>query len=502
MRKFLFGSIALFLIVFTIKAQNYQTIKADGEYFYAHEGLAVHVIKIDSTISYNDTVEYYNYPFLRNGADELFQTCFDTAGASWIGKKVIEYPNGKNIYFNKNNDTICIETLAELNNTWRFYKFENGDNIEAKVTNLETLTFLEITDSVKTISFQLKDSLGNNLQSSLNDIELVLSKNFGLINTIDFYEFPYDGSIENHIYPFYETYNLVGASTISAGYKNITAYDIFNYEIGDEFHIEHIYKMCCAYNSCDTICETKTSTIKKVLNKESSNDTLKYTYERYKATGSYINGVFQNAGGVKDTVVEEINLAQYSQLDSLPMIYYRRDFMYHNDLTINYSNINSKVHCNNIFFIKYEYDTCYQMGCCIDPEYCEYFYKGCGGPYYTAAFMDYHSNWLVYYKKGNNEWGTPYDKDSLLTVGINNYKINSFNVKAFPNPVNNTTLNIEVNTNEECYFILYDLLGKEVLKKDFSKDSKINTKNLKGMFLYCIVNQKTKERYCDKLIIQ
>lgn len=87
---------------------------------------------------------------------------------------------------------------------------------EATVLNVIEYSALYYIDSVKVITLQHKDSLGNNLQGNWNGAEIRLSNNYGWQKTFNVYEFP-DSTTH---------YELTK-------YSIPTYTDIYNYTIGD-----------------------------------------------------------------------------------------------------------------------------------------------------------------------------------------------------------------------------------------------------------------------------
>ena len=101
--------------------------------------------------------------------------------ASWIGSKIIVKENGDNLFFNKNNDTICIKTRASEGNSWTALQLTDSTFIQASVVSHDVMTFMGIQDSVKTIVFQAYNNSMEPEESNVNGLEICLSKNHGLV---------------------------------------------------------------------------------------------------------------------------------------------------------------------------------------------------------------------------------------------------------------------------------------------------------------------------------
>ena len=113
-------------------------------------------------------------------------------------------------------------------------------------------------DSVKYISLQLTDSLNNNLSSNINLFQIQIAKQIGLIKFPTFeILFGGGGNIEA----------LIGCSNPAIGLQNLTAYNVFNMEVGDEV-ISH---QTAVWNPLSKL------TRRKVISKTFMNNVFTYT---------------------------------------------------------------------------------------------------------------------------------------------------------------------------------------------------------------------------------
>jgi hypothetical protein len=132
-----------------------------------------------------------------------------------------------------------------------------------------------------------------------------------------------------------------------------------------------------------------------------------------------------------------------------------------------------------------------------------YFIEGLGGPYWNFEYFweDYHH--LVYYKIGDEEWGTPYNCDSLL-VSVENIKNYEREAKICPNPMTERSIitfdNKAANT---ISFHLYNLHGVK-LKEIVSNGEDIileRNKLLNGIYIYMLY-EENKLIHSGKLIVK
>ena len=124
-----------------------------------------------------------------------------------------------------NYDSVfTFKPLTSVNNSWILYQFQNGNKVKATVDSVVFTTIISMDDSVKYISLQLTDSLNNNLSSNINLFQIQIAKQIGLIKFPTFeILFGGGGNIEA----------LIGCSNPAIGLQNLTAYNVFNMEVGD-----------------------------------------------------------------------------------------------------------------------------------------------------------------------------------------------------------------------------------------------------------------------------
>ena len=189
---------------------DYQTVYSNRIALFENSEKQIKALRIDSVKTDTDSVFY---PFAT--IQEISENCFSPYKASWLGEKVVVKPDGTNLFFNRDGDTITLKTRARLNESW--IAFQRGDDfrVKAKVQSVGLEAFLGLTDSVKTITLTVIDKNENTLENPLNNLQLKISKTFGFIKTLNFYLFP-DITVR---YPAdrLETFSLVGLTNANAG---------------------------------------------------------------------------------------------------------------------------------------------------------------------------------------------------------------------------------------------------------------------------------------------
>ena len=152
----------------------------------------VKVAAWDSVSSQGSDTIYYGFRTWRDTTTVLTGgiDCADGAGPSWIGDVYITFAS-VNYFYNYNGDTMVLNGAASVSDTWIFYSFADGRTIRASVDSLIWQMVAGISDTVKYISLTELDSSGLPVaSSSISGLQILLSKNNGLFQTICYREFP------------------------------------------------------------------------------------------------------------------------------------------------------------------------------------------------------------------------------------------------------------------------------------------------------------------------
>ena len=467
MKKLILLLISLLFTFSFVVAYDYQSVYSHRTVFF-QEAAEVLPIRIDSIKINGDTTLY---PF-RN-IEMVDYNCFDPKGASWMGKKIVINQNW-NYFFNAKNDTIKIKTSASLNESWDVYSSPEI-LIKGTVISVDTVHFLGLIDSVKTIELKAYTITLNALPHKLDNKKIRISKHYGFIDAVNFnswpdYQFTY---IQGDI--FQPT--LAGMTHPEIGIENLTWFKVFDFQPGDEIHVE--YSVGWPFGSPPPYFTTNKKTIKKYISRTDYTDSIQYTFEVENVTTEYIQGNYTSSiyKGLstetirpnakfdklaRETIFDDYSAGHYTQSNST---WQKKNEPYIIETLTgqNDSNCWTNIIADGCFpFVSY--------------------YKGLGGPYsFCEGWMfSFENNSLVYYKKGAETWGTP-----LVIDGLSEAKSKQ-SIAVYPNPATDI-INFGVSDNAEI--AIADLQGKLLINKAIGRfDNSISLKNLSsGMYIYRIV---------------
>lgn len=465
------------------KTFDFQSIHPQKDYFFDNASEIVQVMKVDSSKITNDGLVLSPIRKLEFSSEES-PTPF---GATWLGEKILITENW-NYFFNYNNDTIKIKTSAELDETWPAFIINEEQIVQAKVLKIESKDFLGITDIIKTISFQVLNQQQQVVEHNLNNKTIEISKNNGLIKSINLYQFPTPKENSDSFYAK-ATYSLIGLSEgTNKGIKNLTSYDIFDFSEGDELHIIYTEKN-------DPIVggghggEIIKYSVEKYVSREENEQGITYKKEiESLETNTSLPEGNSNSIYKKYTENEYIDINQLKEFDKLP----GEVFMQGNQARCYIMDIegNSKTMPSGgdvIYYNQNENQWEYMIvdGCL--PSYS--YYKGLGGPYYYCSWTSSQERKLVYYKKGEIIWGEP-----LAFTGMTEIT-KTAPLSIYPNPAKDyISITQEITSqSESIVFELYDLAGKILLQKTLIQENKVNISFLSsGLYIYKLTDKSGK----------
>ncbi len=497
MKKVLF---AFFLLSAPfINAQNWTCINPLAITHFAGSDSVIHSIRIDSSNIHGDTVDYFNYYMLRQNDWD----CFKLKGGSWTGTKISVLSNGFTIFYTYKQMPVSIKTNALLNESWHLYDFADSRYIEAKIAAHNTMTFLGITDSVKIISLQMKDHLGNPINAIstgdsidiINNASLRLSKNYGLIKIIDFYRFPYFTQNIETFYSLLNVYDIIGISNPVVGYQNFTAKDVYDFNPGDEIHSFYLSSYCAP-----PVTGYEIKIIEKYLSKSISlnQDTITYLVKRCmrRKDFQYSDSTITYTN---DTVISKIILSQCSFLSRLSNEPFPKSTI---SYSFNTTIGNSKYISDYMEFFTNGTDSCLHQ---IIADYVgtKQYMKGLGAFFdnYGSGLEPTNRRVLVYYKKGTLEWGTPYNCSELLSVPENAALENRITIS--PNPFSTTTQITLSQTYHTISLSVYDMQGKLISQDQHTDCDKIqlNRNSLTNGMYFLKLIMDDKEITTGKIVV-
>ena len=373
----------------------------------------------------------------------------------FLGDSIWSTTNGEDWFMNRDGDSIRIITNAMPGTAWECYRYPNNDYLEATVATVNQATFSGITDSVKSIILQTKNANGNPVNGYYNGKEIQLSKDHGLILTYGFRDFPADTTL----------YEFAGTENSPGGYHNLTAAEIYDFSVGDEFHYHN-------YTSASIPDHWIQYIQNIVLGKTISGngDTISYTLDQtyYNLYSSFGN---QTINSGTDTIVEQIVLSEKAHLTSLTGEWFHQPFSW---WTIDPTNGYNISFADTHYFSRprkfsedfYLYDSTSNMfvwpiGSGIFPK--RIYAKGLGEVYETDDTFIQRYDSLVYYKKGTEEWGLRLNWSQILGVQEANGALSP--VMVYPNPsLGRFHIYYNLKQNSEATLYLFNSLGSCVKK--------------------------------------
>ena len=464
----------LSVLTFNLSAQNYKTIYSGttshfsntiandpGKTFY-------NTISIDSVATVTGGDELYNFISFQDSAN---RSCYPANRITWIAAKVLQAAAGDEYFFTSTGDTVHLLPQAALNSTWHLYNYQNGDYIEGKVTAIGAQTFIGLNDNVKTIQLTAKNSAGNTITNILNGKELKLSENYGLVQTLGFRYFPLDTVM----------YHLAGIENPSAGLSNLTAREIFDFNVGDEFHVDDFYQYSASmydhYYYIDIVLSKSFS---------ADSDTVYYTYDHcYR--NEHLNAPNYNVYTGHITITEyyvlslpSATLNQYSwQMKDTSAATWQNvgnGFLtFYSDTTY----LGRLKKTEHYYYSPSGFQPCFELCLCDPPPPDITYAPGLGWIGEDGWGYSYGS--LVYYKKGTEEWGHPLSCSILLST--DNVSNNKTALAVYPNPVfckSEITFTYP-GLSGQNEIVINDINGKEIMRYSLPEGSSLQHVKLPEM---------------------
>jgi hypothetical protein len=414
-------------------------------------------IRIDSTYNLGGKTHYKN---LRSvGTSD--GNCYSPFGSSWIGSEEIALPSGDNYFINYKGDSLLVRTMASIGDSWLFLRdAELNLELHSTIISLSVDTMLGLADSVKVLELHAFDTLGNAKIHALNGVQFKLSKHFGLTQLIELYSTP-----RQVYYSPEKIYKLVGMTDPRLGVQNIGYRQIFDFEVGDEFHT-----LTDGYYTSGSSWDT-TQKISYVIGKalSSSGDSVTYTYFRKWRNVSFVGPELYWSSTGQDTISVSYSFVsatalEYEKLPGEAMIFqsgstvaYIKDAAQGPSHLYNGRQVKEDPSGGNVHYFGTAGDSCFQYYAWGYPDLTHFghYIEGCGGPYWfeTAYHLDKEYK-LVYFRKGSETWGSPFNDQTWL--GQMETPASIDNVKVYPNPVVDN-LTVEIANPGNCDYFEYSI---------------------------------------------
>ena len=469
-----------------IHAQDYRCIYPGDTAYFADEHLRITSIRVTEITSDSDSLQAYQLsPNIQNiNLESDLSFCYSFEGASWMGPSYVFLAEGIHYFFPRDyfahGNPFILRTNKQTGESWTCYKEPDGDSVTASILSADTMSFSGLNDSVLTIGLEGHFQKDEYLNVKMSEIEIIISKNYGLIKAVNFFYFP---EIETmRPYEYLQQYKFRGSSRIENSFSNLTWQDVYDFEIGDVFHT--CTDISQNLHNVPTIYRSFQDEIKKVISREITDTSVIYEFERkwrFEETWTHKPGKYNT--GI-DTITEKyFPDDSFNTLPGEPVV--REDFLYSYHMAE--TNPPSKIRPAFSEFLSGTNDNCWTV---IFTEGCfpkETYYKGLGGPYGACSGLFDGNIWLkrlVYYEKDGEAHGTPL----LINVKIHDIQSSDSNFSIWPNPVRNEIIITNQSPVKECSFVLTSIEGKKVLFQDlFNEQNRLSLEHLKsGLYIYRI----------------
>ncbi len=454
-------------------AQNFKPVPIKVEAYYqpthpvSTQEKPLISYRIDSSLTIanaNDTTNII-YPNHVVGKRQANNCAYTTTDTSWLGKKVIINDQQPLIsrFINKDDDTITIRHLAPEGQSWKVLEMDTGSYIRANVDSQKWMPHLGRAFNTRFISFQAFNNQGNKIPHIVNGVSIQNTFSFGLIKTVDFNEFPDDST----------TYKLAGITKFpppsfqpSFDTINPKAMDFLNFEIGNEFHYKITKESVDGAIANKTVIHEKRMVIDKSMN-GTPTDSLSYKFFRTRRQIKPTNS--SDTVLLTDTLEKQYSLKNYFFLNKMS-----NEFIKNGQHGEGYMNTYLTSDYNGRFVKEprdyFSYDSTTN---CLDdsltPTPQHIYATGLGKVFAKDIRPDSTkeilTRELVYFQKGLETWGTPYNFDKL--VGLPREDTTFDEVKIFPNPFK-TQFTVKWGTlegwsNKSLKVKLYNMHGRQIM---------------------------------------
>ncbi len=530
--KHLYPILALLLASISLHAQSWSLVRGDKHPVFVGPSVTypsvnnawgsipdprVYDFSYDSAkfISGTDSVFYFKKevdPFFNTALCGSFSLGFNLFSTGWMGNRAVRRPGGVELFFNQFSDTIVIQTAAGIGTVWTMYRYANGDYIEATVAQIIDQTILNTADSLKIINLQAKTASGQLITTNQwTGRQIRLSRTFGPDYIFGAWRFPQDTVCMK----------LMGEQNAKLGTYILTGEEIFDFDIGDEFHYnDQMHPIPFGWGF---INQTKL----KVISKSILQDTLSYVISREGKNSIPNQNPVTNFYLYSDTIIIKYNITDLKALSEadlrvgtnktitpLPLVKFFNvtpTFFSTNHSGFTFSGgptgtISLTGRMRKTVLGSVLRDTLYPS--------CGYFiidFTGVGGTYgkglglvsQTFYFIMSVSNDfnMVYYKKGTEVSGVP------LVLGIEGQVVKSIRpIIFYPQPARSGQLiqSIGIEPSGPIRLLLFDANGRQICSVPSEEGSETSWKLPElssGIYFYLLQNQNQSQIARGKLMI-
>lgn len=476
--------IILLTVQFSLSGQLYKSFGTKKTSYYSNGELLT--VKMDS-LKVKGAADTVFYPYRHtSGKPGLPSSCtYNIDNPSWIGQEFRVLPNLVSHFINKDGDTLIFENGIPQFNTFKLYEFPNQDWVECTFTHFDFRQVLGRWQNIKVFQLQVKDMNGMPVVHPFNNKIFEICEHFGFITLFDFWDFPNDTN----------TIHIVGHEDSVKTVLNTDFDRVFDLQPGNEFHLktEHLN---CGTSPCTNILIHEK---KFVLTKDvsSTTDTISISSQRFmvKFIDHPVNGL--DTIVISDTVIDTIIRSEYHYLDK-----FNRELFNYPLSSYGFGIIHLVDTLGPRMRRELHLDYSLDMGnACISPIIAldllpNYVYgDGLGQTYFqddTIAGSNILRE-MVYYQKGVETWGVPFDFGDY--VGIDENFKSRISVQVFPNPAHDfINIDISGHLGHQVSYSIINMMGQKIsngVLTSFGPKYKLSVKELqKGLY---ILNIKTTE---------
>ncbi len=520
------NTLLFFLFIFSVqfsRAQNYQCLQSGVKHYFTNGEGYLRGIRIDSIrIMGSDTVYYpYRTERMRDYViSSGISPIIDTNGSSWLGKNVIEKPDGTFI-FNNMWDTIFIKSRAQPGDSWMFFNDTTQLYYTATVLYVDTMSILGYLDSIKTINITAYKSGVVDSIDPMNNFQIILSKNNGFVQVFDLYTFPYrepdsnsydfsSREVSSRFDDYYLDVLLGNLGTCDLGcmpfdnladstnsiFHLITVHDPTKTELYD-FAPGDVYEYYNYFHSdddlvLDSIISKNTSTYPETY---SVHEHQMYMTPRYNSSGLMVGYDTSYSSGTVTWIYDTTHLLNLNY--AMPEETYRGGVYYYIPADTSFCNnpATYKIDQGHSFVYNgYAYlPTYYTPGYTIGYGYSSLYAID---PPDVSYGQDEGHRYTYIYKNGSTCIGTYIP----AIAAVNSLSIDKY-LQIFPNPANNE-LTIKTTNTLPYTISIYNMIGQQVYKSHTTlQEQTINTSELPAGLYNVIVTDAGGNRYNNKVVI-
>lgn len=460
------------------------------------------------------------YPFHTVRGNYLSGSTLDSNGGSWLGKKVIQKTDGTFLFDNIWNDTVIIKTQAHTGDSWAFYTDTTLLHYLATVTSEDTMTVLGSLDSIKTIRINAYNGSGLDPTDSLNNFQVILSKNKGFVKVFDLQTFPYHSPDTTYVKgnDFYFDYISISSwcfpsptvTYTNSIFKliqmtNPTYAQLYDWNVGDVFE-----NSTFTYSIPSEGNYPHTYYFDSIINKTISTSGVQYTNTGWKATMHIHPSAFYPGVSFDPSL-----LRPYDTFSTTGLLTFSNDLLIdtsvmpeeYNQKLLLYYFPNDTTYCINSNRYQSVQAGPYNYGIfCSEASPTIQIYKtGLGLLKYNWNILGgspplMHDTTLLYYVKSGIPCGHyTYPSPINYIAGINELNKPSFTL--FPNPTTDE-LTIQTNGTTPHTITLQNMLGQKVTTKQTTKQQEtINVGNLPAGVYNVSITDEQGNRHNEKVFI-